>query len=313
MGNALGLRAPDSIVVALVASAARQFGLITRRQWLASGLSERQLEHAKRNGGIRGIYPGVYALPGSRSCVERDVLAACLATGGVASHRCAAYLWKFRKFERPVVEILVEAGHTPKLSGVTVRRTGRLPQDDRTQVGVLPVTTRARTLLDLATLTPTLVEGALDGALHRRHLSLRTMERTLARAGDRHPGRRVLKPLVACRLAGRQPTESELEDDLLAVIRRFGLPEPVPQHPVGGRRIDFAYPELVLGIEANSVAAHAAKEDVQRNAEKANELLDWWILYFTYDHIHGGPDKVARQIEDAITRRRLSHPARPAA
>jgi len=114
-------------------------------------------------------------------------------------------------------------------------------------------------------------------------------------------------------VAGRRPTESELEDDLLAVIRRYGLPEPVPQYPYKGRRIDFAYPELVLGIEANSVEAHAAKEDVQRNAEKANDLLEWWILYFTYDDVHGAPAKVARRIDDTIARRRLMLPARPAA
>jgi hypothetical protein len=87
----------------------------------------------------------------------------------------------------------------------------------------------------------------------------------------------------------------------------------VPQYPYKGRRIDFAYPELVLGIEANSVEAHAAKEDVQRNAEKANDLLEWWILYFTYDDVHGTPAEVARRIEDAIIRRELAPPAQPAA
>jgi very-short-patch-repair endonuclease len=114
-------------------------------------------------------------------------------------------------------------------------------------------------------------------------------------------------------MAGRRPTESELEDDLLAVIRHFDLPEPVPQYPHRGRRIDFAYPDLVVGIEANSVQAHAAKEDVQRNAQKANDLLEWWMLYFTYDDVHGNPAAVARRIDDALRRRRLAAPAQPAA
>ena len=118
---------------------------------------------------------------------------------------------------------------------------------------------------------------------------------------------------MAARRAGRQPTESELEDDLLAVIRRYGLPEPVPQHPYRGRRIDFAYPDLVIGIEANSVQAHAAKEDVQRNAEKANDLVEWWMLSFTYDDVHGTPAEVASRIEEAIQRRRLMGPASAAA
>ncbi len=313
MGNALGLRAPASVVGALLALAARQYGLLTRRQWLEAGLSSRQLEHALRCGTLRAVHAGVYVIPGSRPCFERDVLAACLATGGVASHRCAGYLWKFRKFERPIVEVLVATGHTPRLSGVTVRRTGSLDPSERTHVGLIPVTSRGRSLLDLAVLTPHLVEGALDGALHRRRVSLRTLERVLGRAGERHPGHRVLAPLVAARVAGRQPTESELEDDLLAVIRRYGLPEPVPQYPYRDRRIDFAYPDLVIGIEANSVEAHAAREDVQRNAEKANDLVEWWILYFTYDDVHGRPGRMVRRIEETIARRHLSLPAESAA
>ena len=313
VGNPLGLRADPSLVDPLMRRAARQHSLLTRRQWLDAGLSEGQLLRAIGNRAVLVLHPGVYAIRGSKASFERDVTAACLATGGVASHRCAAYMWKFRKFERPVVEVLVAKGHAPSLAGVMVRRTTRLDPDDLTCVGAIPITSRARTLLDLVSVTPDLVEGALDGALHRRRISLRTLERLLDRVGMRHPAYSVLAPLVAARLAGRRPTESELEDDLLAVLRRYGLPEPVPQYPYRGRRIDFAYPELVLGIEANSVAAHAAKEDVQRNAEKANDLLEWWILYFTRDDVHGTPAEVARRVEDAIQRRRLAPPAQPAA
>ena len=133
---------------------------------------------------------------------------------------------------------------------------------------------------------------------------------------------RLLAPMVSARLAGRRPTESALEDDMLALIRRYGLPEPEPQYPFRGRRIDFAYGELVLGIEVQSVEAHAAKEDVQRNAEKANDLLEWWILYFTHEDVHGSPARVAGRIEDAIRERnrvvgggavRASLPVQPAA
>jgi hypothetical protein len=313
VGNPLGLRADPSVIDALMRLSARQHGTFSRRQWLAATLSERQLHGAIAHRAVFVIHPGVYGLRGSKESFERDVMAACLATGGAASHRCAAYLWKFRKFERPVVEVLVAKGHAPKLAGVTVRRTVHLPPSEKTHVGAVPITTRGRTLLDLVSVTPDLVEGALDGALHDRRLSVRTLQRMLDRAGKNHPAHRVLARLVEARVAGRRPTESELEDDLLAVIRRYGLPEPVPQYPFRGRRIDFAYPELVLGIEANSVAAHAAKEDVQRNAAKANDLVEWWILYFTHEDVHRAPAEVARRIEGAMDRRRLTLPEQPAA
>jgi len=58
----LPLPGPEpSIIGPLMRLAARQHSVLSRRQWLDGGLSERP--------------------------------------GGVASHRCAAYLWKFRKFE----------------------------------------------------------------------------------------------------------------------------------------------------------------------------------------------------------------------
>ncbi|HEX6381010.1 MAG TPA: hypothetical protein VF180_07185 [Acidimicrobiia bacterium] len=67
------------------------------------------------------------------------------------------------------------------------------------------------------------------------------------------------------------------------------------------------------GIEANGVAAHAAKEDVQRNAEKANDLIEWWVLYFTDDDVHNRSAELALRVEDAIKRRQSTPPAQPAA
>jgi len=291
---------------AILRLASRQFGLFTRRQWLAAGLTARQLQYKLSTGKIRAVHPGVYVVRGSAPSFQQDVMAACLAVDGVASSRCAATLWKFRKFERPVVEVLVTKAHTPRLSGVVVRRTGLLAPSERTHLGAIPITSRARTLLDVASVAPERVEGAVDGALHRKQVRLSALRLTLERAGARHPGRPLFERLVIERVNGRRPTESELEDDLLAVLRRYGLPEPVPQHEVNGRRIDLAYPDLVLGIEADSVEAHSAKEDVQRNATKANDLLEWRILHFTWEDVHTRPAEVAERVRHAIARRRTA-------
>ena len=105
--------------------------------------------------------------------------------------------------------------------------------------------------------------------------------------------------------AGQCPTESELEDDFLdLVIRRYGLPLPVRQYPVGRSRIDFAYPNLKLGVEIESVRAHAAREDVCRNVSKANSLLEWWILRFTFDDVHRWAEETAELVDLTIAKRR---------
>lgn len=289
----------------LLTLATRQCGLFTAVQWTDCGLSRRALSYRKAAGLVLELYPGVFALAGTPSTFEQQVLALCLSVNGVASHRCAGYLWGFRKFETPTIEVLTRRDHTPSFDDVTIRRTRRLDPSDVETFRGIPITSRARTLLDLCDASPLLVEGALNGALHKRSVSVRKLQKALDRVTPRHPGARLFRDLLMPFAEGQRPTESELEDDFLEfVIRKHDLPVPVRQHPVGRRSIDFAYPDLVFGIEIDSVRAHAAREDVQRNASKANELLDWWIVRFVHDDIHRWPEDTAAFLRGTIARRR---------
>ncbi|HKY76270.1 MAG TPA: hypothetical protein VJS45_09030, partial [Acidimicrobiia bacterium] len=251
------------------------------------------------------LYPGVFALAGAPPCFEQQVLALCLSVNGFASHRCAAYLWGFRKFERQTVEVLTRRTHTPSVDDATVRRTRRLVTCDVDTCRGLPITSRARTLLDLCDVSPQLAEGALNGALHKRQVTVLKLQVALNGVAPQHPGAARFRHLLRPFSAGQRPTGSELEDDFLdLVVRRYNLPVPVRQHPVGRRSIDFAYPELIFGIEIDSVRGHAAREDVDRNASKANELLDWWIARFVYNDIHRWPEDTAAFLVETIARRR---------
>jgi len=294
-------------VRAILETAEEQYGLFTSHQWKQAGLSMRSLGRKEEAGAVEEVQPGVFAVAGAPRSFEQEVLAACLSVGGVASHRCAGFLWGFRKFESRMVEVLVRRERTPSRPDVKVRRTARLDDADVSTLRGIPITGRTRTLLDLCDVSPCLAEGAINGALHRRQVSVRELERLLTRVGPKQPGIVRYRELVAPFAAGQRPTESELEDDFLdLVIRRYNLPLPVRQHPVGRRRIDFAYPELVLGVEIESVRAHSAREDVYRNASKANELLEWWILRFTFDDVHRWPEETAELLDRTIAKRRLA-------
>jgi very-short-patch-repair endonuclease len=187
---------------------------------------------------------------------------------------------------------------------VEVHRTDALDRIDLSRRRGIPVTTPARALLDLGAVVPgEVVESALEDALMRRLVGLALMAGTLDRLGGR--GRRgagVLRELVAERDSATAPTQSVLEDELLRVLRRAGLPEPVRQYEVAGVRLDAAYPEIRLGIEADSRIWHGARFDVQRNSEKANVLLahGWRVLHFTPGDIRRRPwyvaDSVGRQL-----------------
>src|SRR5436305_3132132 len=116
----------------------------------------------------------------------------------------------------------------------------------------------------------------------RRLVTFELLTRTIGRLGG--PGRSgagVLRALVEERDPLTAETQSVLEDELFRVLRRGGLPEPVRQYRVGAVVLDGAYPEVKLGLEADSRVWHGGRDDVQRNSDKANLLLahGWRVLH----------------------------------
>ena len=204
----------------------------------------------------------------------------------MASHRSAARLWSLRGVVDGPTEITVAGPRHLRLAGVLVHCTDRLDPIDRFRRAGIPVTTPARTLLDLGAVAPDhVVEPALEDALMRRLVTLQLLHNTLERLGG--SGRRgagVLRALVEERDPATAPTQSMLEDLLFRVVRRGGLPAPVRQYEVAGVVLDGAYPHVRLGLEADSRIWHGGRLDVQRNTDKANILLahGWRVLRFTF-------------------------------
>ena len=285
--------------------AATQHGLVHNRQAINLGMTPRQIQGRLAAGLLLPVHRGVYRTAGAPTNPEQALLAACLAGGPAAavSHRGAAWLWRLRGFESPFTEVTVSA-RQPSLTAVVVHRTDTLDRVDVSRRARIPVTTPARTLLDLGAVAPVeVVESALEDALMRRLVSFDLLTRTLDRLGG--PGRGgagVLRALVEERDPATAPTRSRLEDELWRVLRCGGLPEPVPQHEVAGVRLDFAYPAILLGIEADSRIWHGGRADVQRNSDKANRLVaqGWRVLHFTWGDVRRRPayvvDAVGREL-----------------
>ncbi|HEX8771121.1 MAG TPA: type IV toxin-antitoxin system AbiEi family antitoxin domain-containing protein, partial [Acidimicrobiales bacterium] len=256
--------------VQLAKLAAGQHSVVTRRQALSLGMTHRQVDRRVQAGGFTVLHPSTYALAGARRTYEQSLMAACLATGGVASHRAAAYLWRLRGIEDPPVEITVPGRQRPRLHGVIVHRSALLVPAHVTRRHGIPVTKPALTILDLGAVVPELVEGAAEDALFKKLLRVDGLRRALAEYGA--PGRGgtlVLRKLLLARDPLQAPTESRLEDEIVAVLRRFGLPEPVRQHPVPrpGRkpyRLDISYPEVLVDIEGNGQRWHTSTRDIRR-------------------------------------------------
>lgn len=277
----------------LLAIAGEQHGVVHRRQM---ALTPSQIKTRAAQGLLVPVHRNVYRVSGAPRTWEQDLAAACLAggTAAVASHRSAALLWRLRGIERAPVEITVPRTRQPQLGRVVVHRLRELATADVTRRSGIPVTTPARTLLDLgAVASEDTVESALEDAILRGLVSFDHLRRTLERAGAQgRDGTAVLRRLLDERDPDTEPTESVLEDMLVRVLRGAGLPAPLRQHWIraaGYRpiRIDLAYPEQRVAIEADSRLFHSGRADLQRDSAKRNLLvaLGWRPLAFTWDDV----------------------------
>jgi very-short-patch-repair endonuclease len=287
--------------------AGRQRSIVTRRQLRALGCPVVVIESWLDAGLLFRVHHGVYALAGARIDFDFRVLAGVLAAGegAVASHRTAAVLFGLRRIHCDFVEVTVPGRRAPKSKELVAHRSDVIPAGDRTVIGAIPVTTPVRTLLDLAAvLDHPRLGGALDDVLVRRLASLGAVERMLDRfAGERRPGVPALVDAVAERRRGKRPSETGLEDELLEVFRVYRLPEPVRQFvlplPGGGTaRFDAAYPEMLLGFEADGDAFHKGLLDRMRDEARDEQCgrIGWTVRRYTTDDIRERPGGIADEV-----------------
>ncbi len=269
-----------------------QHGLVARRQALSIGLSRKAISHRVRSGRWETVRAGVFAVGGYVPSWQRSVLAAVLAAGetAAASHLTAAHLWGVHLECPNEIEITTAIERQIRLVGIAAHRTGILPEHDRaTHLGI-PVATMARTVVDLSGSIATPRLGSLlDEGLRRRLLTLTALHACASRLSIPAPGRRpvIVQSLLAARIPGYDPGDSDLETRCWQAIRAAGLPLPVPQFRVSigdhRYRIDLAYPDARLAIEVDGFDFHRSRTSFDADRARGNALVlaGWQLLRFT--------------------------------
>ncbi|OUS91924.1 type IV toxin-antitoxin system AbiEi family antitoxin domain-containing protein [Rhodococcus sp. NCIMB 12038] len=152
----------DDRMLALVDVAASQWGLFTTNQAGAVGVPAQRLARAATTGAIERIRHGVYRMAGSPSVDNEELRAAWLAidpavtawerldsgTVAVVSHRSAARLLNLGDLDADIMEFSLPHRKQSRLADLRYHR-GTLGRSEWTVVDGLPVTTAARTVLDL--------------------------------------------------------------------------------------------------------------------------------------------------------------------
>jgi very-short-patch-repair endonuclease len=258
---------PSDAAVAQLAR--RQIGVVTAAQLRACGLSRAAIAARAKDGRLQRLHRGVYAVAHRSLPPEAFWLAAVLACGPQAalSHRSAATAWELRHDGSRSFDVTSPRAGGKAKSGITAHRSNLDRADVTTHRGV-PITTPARTLLDLAEVVPRAqLDRALEEAFRCRLTHRAALEATLARAN----GRRGVKPLQAA-LDSMHPlaprTKSAFERRALALIAQHDLPRPLVNVHVAGLEVDLFWPAHKLVVELDSLEFHFTRPAFERDRRK---------------------------------------------
>lgn len=293
--------------LAVAALASRQHGLITVIQLLAVGLSRSGINDWVRRGRLHRIQRGVYAVGHTALRREARLLAAVLAcgAGAVLSHRSAASLWGLRRSAMSRVEVSVPRGHGRRTrEGILVHRSGTLRPVDVTVRDGIPVTSVARTLVDLAEVVPTRsLERAADQAEIERLFDLRALTDVIA-AHPQRAGCARVAALLKSHAIGTTIIRSDLEDRMLAICDRAGVERPAVNARAAGLEVDFLWVRQRLVAEADSRRYHAHRAAFERDRERDAVLLTegFRVVRFTERRIVAAPGEVASTLRRLLAR-----------
>ena len=284
-----------------------QLGAIDRRQLLREGWTERKIQWALERGELVTVLPGVYRFVVVPETREGDLIALQLWGGDDSffSHRAGAEILGLDGVPLGIDEICTS--FPLRYSAVKVHRIAR---DDKPPVhhhGGLRVAHPERVLLDLAAVVPYRTLGlCIDDALRKKITTVGRLHEGLARyGGPGKNGTRAFRRMIEVRDDTDGRLASMFEGKMRRILKRIGRPHEA-QHPVtigeSNFFLDFAFPEIKLGIECHSIKWHLGedrfKKDVRR--DRALRRAGWTILYFLWDDVALAPAQVEQEIRETI-------------
>lgn len=247
---------------------------------------------------LHSIHRGVYAVGHARLTREGRWMAAVLTGGSdaVLSHEPAGIHWLLL---RP----------RPSLPHITTPHKGRgrpgihhhaslLPADETTVRDGIPVTTVARTLLDLAQcLDHHRLERAVAEAEYRRYADAPSLPELL----DRYPRRRGvagLRAILASGDAERGITRSQLEERFLRFLDARGLERPELNAPLRLGEdvivVDCLWRRQRIALELDGRAAHLRVRQWEADRLRDRRLLaaGWRPARVTSQQLGDDPDRL---------------------
>ena len=234
-------------------------------------------------------------------------MAAVLACGegALLSHRDAAALWGLRDSARSAIDVTVTGRGGRSRPRLTVHSAKELHPTDRADVDGIPVTSLARTLLDLAeVVSATELQRAYEAAERHRILDIKALRELLDRSNGRR-GVAALAALLDYDPAPATESKSELESMFLDLLRDAGLPLPHLNVLVEGFLVDAYWPRARLVVELQSYEHHSHRRAFERDYSKLARLrlAGHEVLALTYRQVRDEARWVVGAVEALLRAR----------
>lgn len=260
------------------------------------------------SGHLVRLHRGVYAVGHRQLRREGWWTAAVLAAGPHAalSHRDAAALHDLLPPGRHVRTEVTTTGRAAGTDRIRVYGTTVLDAGEVTTVRGIPVTTVARTLVDLADTVPKdRLAKAMNEAERLRVLDVEALARSLARTarrrGDGHG--KLRRALAAVAENGAHFTRSHLEDQFLSlVVKPHDLPRPTMNATIDGMEFDAVWRDKRVVVELDGWNAHRTRRAFQEDRDRSNDLTTkgYAVLRFTYADVTKRPERTAHRVAEAL-------------
>jgi very-short-patch-repair endonuclease len=291
---------PRSVDALIAQLAGAQHGVVARRQLGALGVGRGAIDRRVQRGRLHVVHRGVYAV-GHRALTQHGHwMAAVLAAGlgAMLSHHSAAALWGIRPTSRARIDVTV-----PRTLHATKHlhpHCAVLPQDEVATHQGIPVTTAARTLLDLAA---TLDLRQLERAFNEAEVQNLGAETSVADLLDRYPHHRGTTNLRTLLLNARSSTRSELEAEFLAFLDHHRLPRPETNTIIEGMEVDAAWREHHLIVELDGYAHHGTRAAFEADRRRDRKLIaaGWTVLRVTWRDLTELRHELAAQIRALLS------------
>jgi very-short-patch-repair endonuclease len=245
--------------------------VVSTRQLKALGYTRQAASKANGIGRLKRLYRGVYAVGHEALTPEGHCMAAILACRPcVASHWTAAWVWGLLRSSPSTYH--VTAPSTRHRRRGFVIHSAALGDEDVTKREGIPVTSLARTHLDIAAVAPERIPRMLERSEVLKLFDLRSFEALLGRSAH-HPGHRPLQQ--ALRVYRPDPTvlRSNLERRFRDLVCASSLPRPGHNVVVGPYELDCYWPDHGFCVELDVFATHGSRRSFETDREREDDLL----------------------------------------